>query len=65
MMLIENKFDLGQLVYLKTDYDQSPRFVTAINIRPGRIIYGLVGGTVESWHDDFEISLEKSTINVS
>ena len=30
MMIIDNKFDLGKIVYLKTDKDQIRRIVTAI-----------------------------------
>jgi hypothetical protein len=62
MMLIDNKFEIGQTVYLKTDLNQLPRFVTSISIRQGRIIYAVTNATTESWHDDFEISSEKNLV---
>lgn len=61
MIVIENKFNLEQLVYLRTDKDQLPRLVTGINIRQGdRLLYELSSGSTTSWHNDFEISVEKN-----
>lgn len=63
MMFIENKFDFGQTVYLKTDTDQLPRVVTQMSINPnGSISYQLSQGAAASWHWDFEISEEKNVI---
>jgi hypothetical protein len=57
MMVIENEFNIGDTVYLKTDKDQAKRIVTGINIRPGgTLIYVLTFETRESDHYDFEIS---------
>lgn len=61
MMIIENKFDIGQTVYLKTDVSQSPYIVTRLNITANGLSYGLNSGPMESWHFDFEISEEKNT----
>lgn len=52
------KFEIGEIVYLKTDNEQLDRFVTGVNIRVGSISYALTNGTNESWHYDFEISKE-------
>lgn len=52
------KFEIGEIVYLKTDNEQLERFVTGVNIRVGSISYALTNGTNESWHYDFEISKE-------
>lgn len=63
-MVIDNKFDIGQIVYLKTDEDQLPRIITGLTIRGNNVlVYCLSSGTSESWHYDFEISEEKVLIN--
>lgn len=56
MMVIDNKFEIGQIVFLKTDVDQYPRMVTRLNVAPNVITYCLSFGTSESWHYDNEIS---------
>lgn len=58
MMLIENKYDIKQVVYLKTDGDQKARIVTAIIIKQEGILYELVCGEASSWHYDFEVTPE-------
>jgi hypothetical protein len=59
MMVIDNKYEIGEDVYLKTDLDQQLRIVTAIHVHPsGQIIYVLAYGTMASEHYDFEISRE-------
>ncbi len=58
-MVIDNKHNFGDEVYLKTDNEQLLRIVTAINSHPyGQIIYVLVCGSTVSDHYDFEISKE-------
>lgn len=59
MMMLNNKFEIGQEVYLKTDSDQKRRIITGILMRQSGIIYELYEGKSGSWHYDFEISLEK------
>ena len=49
------KYSIGQIVYLKTDEDQSPRMVTGIHLRPGSAAYSLSYGTSESTHYEIEI----------
>ena len=61
-MHIDNKFDLGQIVYLKTDTEQIARMVTAINTRPSRLQYELSYATNSSWHDEIEISDERDVL---
>ena len=58
-MRIDNKFDIGQAVYLKTDPEQRERLVTAIIIRGYGILYSVSFETDESTHYDFEISNDK------
>lgn len=53
---------LGQTVYLKTDREQLPRFVTAIIKRPGVVIYELSHETSCSNHFDFEITHERNQL---
>jgi hypothetical protein len=62
MMVIDNKFNYGQEVYIKTDPDQKVRIVTAICARPGYIEYRLDCGTDWSWQPDYVISTEKNVI---
>ena len=62
MMLLDNKFNIGDTVFLKTDTQQNERLVTGINIRQSGITFALSYGSNESWHYDFEISLEKDVI---
>lgn len=58
-MLIDNQFELGQIVFLKTDKDQQERIITALEIRPKDCIsYEVYASTVVSWHYDFEMTKE-------
>lgn len=62
-MILDNVFELKQLVYLVTDVDQKPRFITGLQVNsPNEIIYRLANGTIETWHFDFEISNEKNVL---
>lgn len=65
MMLIDNKFNIGDKVYLETDSDQKSRIVTGINIRAASITYALSCDVTESWHYDFEIAAEKDVLKTS
>ena len=65
MMLIENKFNIGDEVYLKTDVDQNCRLVTGLTIRATSISYDLSCGVAESTHYDFEITIEKDVLKTS
>ncbi|HDY88337.1 MAG TPA: hypothetical protein ENH82_09540 [bacterium] len=57
------KFDIGDVVYLKTDIDQLERIVTAITLRPnGCILYSLSLDTIETLHYDLEISTGKDIL---
>ena len=65
MMLIDNKFNIVDKVYLETDSDQNERVVTGLYIRQTSITYGLSCGTNESWHYDFEIIVQKNVLKTS
>lgn len=63
MMVIDNKFNISEVVYLKTDPDQRERIVSKISILPnGTLVYELSHTTYTSNHYDFELSREKDTI---
>jgi hypothetical protein len=62
MMLIDSKFKIGDTVFLKSDYEQSERLLTGLSVRQNGVTYGLSCGTVESWHYDFEITVEKNVM---
>jgi hypothetical protein len=60
-MQIDNVFEIGQTVYLKTDEDQKPRMVVSFEVfAVGEILYKLMSGTYQSHHYDFEISETKN-----
>ena len=56
MTLLETKYELGQIVYLKTDTEQQKRMVKQICFAAKGMEYNLVCGTVSTWHSDFEIT---------
>lgn len=58
-MTINNKFAIGDRVFLVTDQDQLPRIVSGITIRNGVLIYLLSQNVQETGHYEFEISDEK------
>lgn len=62
MMLIDNKYNIGDVVYLKTDPDVRPRMVTAMQIDSQGLMYQLNYGTEKTFHYDIEITKEKSFV---
>lgn len=65
-MLLDPKFDWGQIVYLKTDCDQLPRIVTAMKIRENAPIeYGLSCVDRETFHYELEISESKNLLLIT
>jgi hypothetical protein len=63
MMTIKNLYDIGEILYLKTDPEQREMIVTAIIIRPeGLIKYELRCGTEVSEHYNVELSDTKDTL---
>jgi len=59
-MSIDNKFEIGEIVFLITDTDQSQRMVTGLTIRKDCIIYYLTCGITETSHYDYEIASDKN-----
>ena len=63
MMVIDNKYEIGDIVYIVTDEDQKKRMVTSIVIyKAGEIVYKIVCGTNYSEHYDFELSDKKNIL---
>ena len=61
-MVINNIFNIGQIVYLKTDKDQIPRLVVRFSVTREAVLYVLAQGTGESTHYDIEISEEVNVL---
>ncbi len=60
-MVINNKYSIGDFVYLATDVDQARRLVTAITVHPnGQIVYTLTYCANASEHYDFEITADEN-----
>lgn len=63
MMVIDNKFNHGDIVFLATDPDQYPRLITGITIKPnGLLLYQLSINMQTSWHYDFEVTASKDVL---
>jgi len=61
-MVVDNKFELKQIVYLKTDVEQKARIVTGFVVRETAIVYELSCGVEVCNNYDFEISDEKDVL---
>jgi len=60
-MTINNKFKLGETVFLKTDPDQYARIIVAIQITvDGGMLYKLAINMSEQWHYEVELQREKT-----
>ena len=58
-MVIDNEFDIGDIVYLKSDIEQKTRIVTVIRVVPVGLMYVLSCGINDSTHYGIEITCEK------
>jgi hypothetical protein len=59
-MIIENKYNIGQLVYVRTDEENKPRLITAVLLRGnGGLVYEASGDGSSRWYYDFELTTEK------
>lgn len=59
MLMIENEYDFGDIVYLVTDKEQLPRIVVCVLCyKRGELLYKLCCGTLQSDHYEYEISKE-------
>lgn len=62
MMVIDNDFYLGQVVYLKTDIDQLERIVTSFTISKNDVFYFLSCGIDLTTHSACEITETKDVL---
>jgi len=66
-MTIKTKYNIGQVVYLRTDIEQDARIITGITMRYSGVIYLLTCETLETPHYDFEFSTTRNqliTLNI-
>jgi len=61
-IVTDNKYNIGDTVYLVTDKEQLPRVVYCFLVYRQEIIYRLASGIVTSDHYDFEISDTKNIL---
>ena len=62
MMTIDNAYNIGDIVYLKTDPEQMERIVTAIEISQKGLLYEVCFVESSSHFFDFELSKEKNIL---
>lgn len=62
MMVIDNKYEFGDIVFLKTDRDQFERIVIGIKVSPLGITYRVALGAIETDHYEMEMSVDKNII---
>lgn len=62
MMIVANKYEHGDIVYLKTDPYQMPRQVLSFTLfKSGEIMYAVTSSSETSNHHEFELSKEENT----
>lgn len=61
-IVIDNKYNIGDTVYLITDKEQLPRMVFSFVVYRNEIVYRLATGGTSSDHYDFEISDTKNIL---
>lgn len=63
---LDIEFEIGDIVYLKTDPEQLPRMVTGMSIRKSGVIsYELSQSTMTGYHYDFEISNQINSLKLT
>lgn len=61
-MTINNKFNLGDYVYITTDVEQKKHIITEIKIQPGCLIYQLSYKYESNFFHEIEISKEEDLL---
>lgn len=62
-MIIQNNYELGEIVYLKTDPQQQPRQIVGIHVTiDGGLLYKCVAGLEVDLHFEVEFSREKDIV---
>lgn len=63
ILRINVEYNIGEIVYLKTDTEQRERMVSSIKVfNDGNILYYLCCGTNETTHFEIEISAKKNIL---
>jgi hypothetical protein len=62
MMVIDNKYDLGDTVFIKTDKEQLERIVTGILVCPIGVKYLVACGVTDNWMYELEITTDKNIV---
>lgn len=57
---VQVDFEIGSIVYLKTDKDKKDRLVRSYQVKQSGIEYELICERDSSWHYDFEITEDKT-----
>lgn len=63
-MTISTKYDLGDIVFIKTDTEQYPKQIVQIKVDPNGVLYELQNGGFTSWHFDMEFTREKDILKL-
>lgn len=58
-MLIENKYEIGEFVYIQTDPEQLRRVITGFEITQKEFLYWVACGESSAKCYEFELSKEK------
>lgn len=61
-MTINNKYNIGDIVYLRTDVDQDRYLVTEIYVSASAIAYRVTRGTYDYTAHEIELSREKDLL---
>ena len=59
------EYEIGQIVFLKTDCDQKPRICTGYLVDDTSVLYRLQCGTTYDYHYSMEIAVEKDVLITS
>lgn len=62
MIVIDNKYNIGDIVYCVTDTDQYARIVTGICQKMNHVLYEVALGTGSCWFNDYELSPNKNEL---
>lgn len=61
-MKIENKFNIGDHVYIITDIEQQLGVITSIMVTQGDLVYFVSRDNITDRFYDFELSLEENKL---
>lgn len=63
-IIIHAEFEIGEIVYLRTDQEQLSRLVMGYRFQSrDTLLYDLMCGTLQSCHYELELTREKNLVN--